>query len=432
MPSFAMLSLALAAAGIALCAGCRGWRARSRSDGAFALALASWAALNAVTLFWPEEMPRLGEHALQTMLLQLTLLGAEAFLLISAGVWASWARLPWRAHGGVSALYTLACVLDWHDGHARTTLLAINIGFFGALALLLAAQAWHSSTGRAWALLLVALPVGTIMLGDMLALDRSPARLSAFQPVVALQLSVLWLALQHGNASVAVSDGDEEDLHSRLMQDLHDGVGSRLTTLIAALEQGTPQQRGTAILLQQCLFDLKLLVDGARTQGSVVCHLANLRYRVQPLLDGAGIALHWEIEPNEQLERVQGDAATEVLRIAQEALANAVRHSGGHAVVVRCKALFSPPALLLEVHDNGRGLPFPGGADWAASHRAHGHGLGGMRLRAARLGGTLQLDSLPGEGTCVRLEVPIPDSAPPPPPGPNGRWFLPRSRSATV
>ncbi|MFD1709192.1 sensor histidine kinase [Ottowia flava] len=373
-------------------------------------------------------MPGATGHVLQTALLQLTLLGVEAFLLLSAGVWSQWVCLAWLVHAAFSALYAVACVLDWHDAQARVALLAINVGFFVAMALVLAGQAWQLGSAQAWALLLVALPVGVVLLADMPISNRHMPLISPLQPLVGLELFVLWLALQRDRRGSGTSMNREDELYGRLIQDLHDGVGSRLTCIAAALEQGTPQQRGTAAQLQQCLVELKLLIDGARTEGSVVAHLANLRYRAQPLLNVAGIALHWDVEPSEQLESVQGDAATQVLRIAQEALANAIRHSGGRAVKVCCRALSSPAALLLEVYDDGRGLPFPTGSAWVESHWAHGKGLGGMRSRAVRLGGTLQLDSLPGEGTCVRLQVPIGGAMPPP--GPSGRWFLPRKRTA--
>lgn len=269
-------------------------------------------------------------------------------------------------------------------------------------------HAWRKGSGRDWALLLVAVPICAVLLIDLsrLALDASyPSR---FQPVVGLELVLLWLALPCLSVDAGAAPGDDER-RRQLAQDLHDGVGAHLTSLVVALERGTPAQRDTAAALHECLLELKLLVDGAHTQDSVVAHLANLRYRVQPLLDLAGIAMHWHLVPSESLERLQGDSAAQVLRIAQEALANVVRHSGASAVTVRCTTMAAPPAWLLEICDNGRGLPLPPGAPTGGAEvaRPQGRGLAGMRARAARLGGTLRIDAAPGAGTCVRLQVPI-------------------------
>jgi signal transduction histidine kinase len=92
------------------------------------------------------------------------------------------------------------------------------------------------------------------------------------------------------------------------------------------------------------------------------------------------------------------DQATEVTvyRVAQEALHNALRHSGGHHVAITLRG--TSKRLVLEVTDDGSGF------DAAA---ASGIGLVSMRERAAAAGGAVRVTSKPGEGTTVRLEVPV-------------------------
>jgi signal transduction histidine kinase len=92
------------------------------------------------------------------------------------------------------------------------------------------------------------------------------------------------------------------------------------------------------------------------------------------------------------------DQATEVAvyRVAQEALHNALRHSGGRHVAITLRG--TSKRLVLEVADDG------GGFDTAA---ASGIGLVSMRERAAAAGGAVRVTSKPGEGTTVRLEVPV-------------------------
>jgi ligand-binding sensor domain-containing protein/signal transduction histidine kinase len=91
----------------------------------------------------------------------------------------------------------------------------------------------------------------------------------------------------------------------------------------------------------------------------------------------------------------------EVFRIAQEALANAVRHSGATRVVVGLR--YHPNELTLTVSDNGRGLLVTD-----ANLPAKGHfGLQGMRERADQIRGTLNVESSPENGTRVTLHAPL-------------------------
>jgi signal transduction histidine kinase len=92
-----------------------------------------------------------------------------------------------------------------------------------------------------------------------------------------------------------------------------------------------------------------------------------------------------------------------VLRIAQEALANAVRHSGATHVTVGLR--YHPNQLTLTVSDNGIGFQTTD-----TSLPAKGHfGLQGMRERANQIGGMLNVKSSPDSGTAVTLSVPLPN-----------------------
>jgi signal transduction histidine kinase len=95
------------------------------------------------------------------------------------------------------------------------------------------------------------------------------------------------------------------------------------------------------------------------------------------------------------------EQAQRLFRIVQEALNNVVKH----AETDRAHVILSPGDghLLLEVRDSGKGFvldgPAPGGAHI---------GLATMRERAEQLGGTLRVDSHPGQGTRVLVEIPTP------------------------
>lgn len=89
-------------------------------------------------------------------------------------------------------------------------------------------------------------------------------------------------------------------------------------------------------------------------------------------------------------------------RIAQESLNNVVRHAGATEVSVVLQR--RSRTIHLEVRDNGRGIQ-------ARDRLKHGLGLGSMKERAQIMGGRLSVDTHPGGGTIVRVEVPLPRGA---------------------
>ncbi|HLH00005.1 MAG TPA: two-component regulator propeller domain-containing protein [Bryobacteraceae bacterium] len=124
------------------------------------------------------------------------------------------------------------------------------------------------------------------------------------------------------------------------------------------------------------------LSEAARqwTAGSPVC--------VQVDVSGNGCKLPEEMEQN-------------LLRIAQEAVTNAIKHAG--AKEVRIRLALQPKQLSMVVADDGKGFE-----QTEAFSETGGHfGLLGMRERAERLGGQLRLASQPGQGTKVEVTVPL-------------------------
>jgi signal transduction histidine kinase len=83
------------------------------------------------------------------------------------------------------------------------------------------------------------------------------------------------------------------------------------------------------------------------------------------------------------------------VRVVQEALTNARRHSGAERVSVALRR--DGGDLVAEISDDGRGFD---------PQSSSGVGLSSMRERAAALGGRLEVESEPGHGTAVRLRVP--------------------------
>jgi signal transduction histidine kinase len=188
----------------------------------------------------------------------------------------------------------------------------------------------------------------------------------------------------------------------RIAQDLHDGVGSQLVNILARLDTRAPQQQAVAMALEQCLLDLKMIVDGiGSANDGLIDALGRLRYRVQHSLDKLGIRMIWTVEVDGPLQDFRGDRAQQVLRIAQECVANIMRHAHASVVEVRCRYVPESVSILLEVRDNGCGIPS------REAGRPLGKGLESMRLRAVKLGGRLEIATKAKGGTRVRLVVPL-------------------------
>ncbi|MFI9573663.1 GAF domain-containing protein [Microbispora rosea] len=195
---------------------------------------------------------------------------------------------------------------------------------------------------------------------------------------------------------------------TRMARELHDAVSQKLFSLrltaraAAALARTDPARAAEAIdrverMAGEALTELRAVIVELRPaeldrHGLVesVRKQAALLDRLHPVT----VAFSAEGEPPDD-----GDLAPEievaVLRVAQEALHNAVRHARAARIDVRLA--HREAALVLEVTDDGVGFDEAG---------VHGLGLPSMGDRAQAVGGTLTVSSAPGRGTTVRLEVP--------------------------
>ena len=190
----------------------------------------------------------------------------------------------------------------------------------------------------------------------------------------------------------------------RIAHELHDNIGSHIVSILFAMQAAEqPQKRFVMMSLEQCLSDLKMTVDALHSfDENVTLALGRLRYRVQPALDRQAIKMRWNVQICDELDAVGGIYAQQVLRIAQESLANVMRHSDATSVKVACHYVPEFCHLLLEVRDNGKGMSVD------KDHKPTGNGLDAMKRRAASVGGFLVISSREAGGTSVRLTLPLP------------------------
>ena len=192
----------------------------------------------------------------------------------------------------------------------------------------------------------------------------------------------------------------------RIARDLHDGVGFQLVTALSLARHTTEMAADVRLALELAVLELHSVVHSAQSNNvPIVAAMANLRYRLQPILDRQGLQLIWQVDEDIPEDVLVGPAAQHFVRLVQEALSNVLQHAHATRLVVK---LSCPPrggVLLLEVIDNGRGLVAP--QDKPESTRM-GKGLASMRQRAEQIGAVLKLIEQQDGGTRISLAVPLP------------------------
>jgi PAS domain S-box-containing protein len=212
--------------------------------------------------------------------------------------------------------------------------------------------------------------------------------------------------LRRLSASIIAS---QEKERAAIARELHDELGQVLTAL-----------RMDSVWMSRRLEDqdppaAQRARDMCRLIDKNIEDVRGMAIRLRPgVLDDLGLvaALEWyttDLErrfeiicafEHQAMPPIGDTVATAAYRIAQEALTNAVRHARAGEVSVTLQVLDAE--LHLTVTDDGRGF------DIGAVSEAEGIGLAGMRERANLVGGRLRVRSTIGQGTEIRLEIPLP------------------------
>ena len=119
--------------------------------------------------------------------------------------------------------------------------------------------------------------------------------------------------------------------------------------------------------------------------------------------EGAGKAAQIELRTAGDFSHVSEFVAGNLVFAAQEALRNALKHGSPRVITLEARTADTSDSISLVIRDDGVGFT-PG--QEAGANQGH-FGLVGMRERIERLDGTLLIESAPGAGTIVRLEVPL-------------------------
>jgi len=219
--------------------------------------------------------------------------------------------------------------------------------------------------------------------------------------------------LQEAHAQLRIYAAQAEQLavveeRQRMARDLHDSAIQALYGLVLSAEGAARKlAEGKVGLVGDRLQEIRRTAHAAlHEMRSLIFELrppdlekeglvAALRARLESVEDRAGVRTSLEVEGDGRLAH---NLEAGLYRVVQEALNNALKHSGAEQVTVSLN--IGPEQVALEVADDGIGF------DTQAAQSGAGLGLRGMVERAQELGGTLSFQSGPGQGTRLRLEVP--------------------------
>lgn len=258
-------------------------------------------------------------------------------------------------------------VRDWlvirlSDAYGETTWVRYSSVFFGIALLLIVLRRFHAASIQAR--------------GSVAALAERVAQRERE------------LAATYAELEAAARDQARTHERERILRDMHDGVGSHISSAIRQLQSGQTSSGDLLRTLRDSLDQLKLSIDSIHLPpGDIGALLAALRYRLEPRLAAAGIEFEWAVDEVAPVARLDAQAMRQLQFLLFEAISNVLQHA--HASVLRIEAGMQGATVQLRVIDNGQGF------DATQVPRA-------LAERAATLGARLALESRPGR-TVVQL-----------------------------
>jgi signal transduction histidine kinase len=240
-----------------------------------------------------------------------------------------------------------------------------------------------------------------------------------------LEMRVFERTAQLGQANAALRDREaalerlyekvvsaQEDERKRIARELHDDTSQSLAALVmaidgslAALKAGlTPRLEEAKALAVRTIEEVHRMILDLRP--SVLDDLglqSAVRWYADRHLTSRGISVRCEFDAPDR--RFPAAFETALFRICQEAMSNIARHAHAESVLIQLSE--GEGVIRIEIEDDGRGFEPD-----KVSHAERRHfGLMGIEERVEILGGTVKIESAPGQGTRIRLEVPLPRGA---------------------
>ncbi|MGH6683018.1 MAG: cache domain-containing sensor histidine kinase [Pseudolabrys sp.] len=190
----------------------------------------------------------------------------------------------------------------------------------------------------------------------------------------------------------------------KISADMHDSIGASLATLLAHFTSKNIDPAEVKRKIGEILMELRFLVDSAEpVDGELNLVLSNVRHRMASGIELAGIALRWQADELPKLENLTARDALAIRLILMEALSNIIHHSKAKTAALKAHYDGSTSMAIIEIRDDGCGFNL-------TDRAAVGRGISNMnkRVRAITVGATLAIETSPGHGTIIRIELKVP------------------------
>ncbi len=191
------------------------------------------------------------------------------------------------------------------------------------------------------------------------------------------------------------------DERSRIMRDMHDGIGVYLTSMLRHLKNDSIDKKQLSEAAHNALNDLRLMIDSLGSASTdLPAMLGMFRTRINVALNACNVELEWHVEELPAIKDFGPERALNLLRILQEAFTNALKHSNANRIRLSAYSELDANYLSLikiKIDDNGDGF---------SSNTIGGNGLKNMEYRAKKIKAKLSIKSN-NKGTCITIILPL-------------------------
>lgn len=203
----------------------------------------------------------------------------------------------------------------------------------------------------------------------------------------------LELNLKHAQITAMERDKAIAEERTRVLRDMHDGVGAHLITAIRQAERGDASRTELLRTLRESLDQLRLSVDALHLPaGDINALLASLRFRLERGIDAAGLGLEWRVDELPVLADFQPAQMRHLQFMLMEAISNVIQHARASRIALT--AVADGEGVVIELQDDGVGM---------GSSRGNGRRI--MEERAALMHADLSIEST-SNGTRLRITLP--------------------------
>jgi signal transduction histidine kinase len=188
--------------------------------------------------------------------------------------------------------------------------------------------------------------------------------------------------------------------------DMHDSIGASLATLLAHFTRANIDPGEIKRRIGEILMELRFLVDSAEpVDGELNLVLSNVRHRMGSGIELSGIDLRWQADELPRISKLTARDALAIKLILMEALSNVIHHSKAKSASLTARYDAPGAAVVITLEDDGFGF------DPASAVTGRGIANMNKRIRAISIGGKLSINSAPGRGTSIRIELRVPQES---------------------